>query len=124
MDFTWLIPIHSDSTKYFAFATPDGQYEYLRLPFGFCESPAEFQKRVYHVLQSLIREDKVSIYIDDILIPFVSVEKNLLVLKQVMLLLKKYEFVINLEKSQFLGYIRLGPQPRFKNKPLSLNRKL
>lgn len=36
------IKIHPDFTKYFAFATPDGQFEYLRLPFGFCEAPAEF----------------------------------------------------------------------------------
>jgi len=37
------IKIHPDHTKYFSFATPDGQFEYLRLPFGFCKAPAEFQ---------------------------------------------------------------------------------
>lgn len=52
------IPIHPDHTKYFSFATPDGQYEYLHLPFGFCEAPAEFQKHLV-ILQPLIREDKV-----------------------------------------------------------------
>lgn len=40
------IKIHPEYTKYFAFATMDGQFEYTRLPFGFCESPAEFQKRI------------------------------------------------------------------------------
>lgn len=29
------IEIDPDHTKYFAFATPDGQFEYRRLPFGF-----------------------------------------------------------------------------------------
>jgi len=39
------IRVHPDHCKYFSFATPDGQYEYNSLPFGFCESPAEFQRR-------------------------------------------------------------------------------
>lgn len=33
------IHIHSDDTKYFAFATPRGQYEYCTLPFGYSEAP-------------------------------------------------------------------------------------
>lgn len=88
--------------KYFSFATPDGQYEYTRLPFGFCESPAEFQKRLVQILQSLLREDKVIIYIDDILVPSKTVEENLAVLKQVMLILKNYEFELNYKKCHFL----------------------
>lgn len=96
------IKIHPDHTKYFSFATPDGQYEYLRLPFGFCEAPAEFQKRLVQVLQPLIREDKVIVYIDDILIPSESIEENLFVLKQVLLLLKRYQFQLNYKKCAFL----------------------
>lgn len=56
------IKIHPDHTKFFSFTTPDGQFEYKRLPFGFCESPAEFQRRIVQILQSLIREDKVLLY--------------------------------------------------------------
>lgn len=44
------IKVDEQSTKYFSFATPDGQFEYNRLPFGFCESPAEFQKRLINIL--------------------------------------------------------------------------
>ncbi|XP_070510437.1 uncharacterized protein [Cardiocondyla obscurior] len=36
------IRVHPSDTKFLSFATPDGQYEYKRLPFGFSESPAEF----------------------------------------------------------------------------------
>lgn len=84
------IKIHPEFTKYFAFATPDGQFEYNRLPFGFCEAPAEFQKWLVQILQPLIRDDKVIVYIDDILIASESVEEDLMTLRQVLLLLKQY----------------------------------
>jgi len=96
------IRVHPDSTKYFSFATPDGQFEYTRLPFGFCESPAEFQKRLIQVLQPFIRDDRILVYIDDILIPSVTVEHNLLTLKEVLLVLKRYDFELNFKKCQFL----------------------
>lgn len=38
------IKIHPDHTQYFSFATPDGQYEYTKLPFGYCEAPAVSKK--------------------------------------------------------------------------------
>jgi len=106
------IRVHPDSTKFFSFATPDGQFEYTRLPFGYCESPAEFQKRLIQVLQSFIRNDEILVYIDDILIPSVSVAENLQTLRKVMLVLKQYGFELNLKKClflrqsvEFLGYI-------------------
>lgn len=49
------IKIHPNHSKYFSFATPDGHFEYVRLPFGYCESPAEFQKRLVQILQPWIR---------------------------------------------------------------------
>lgn len=96
------IGIHPDFTKYFSFATPDGQFEYLKLPFGYSESPAEFQKRLLQILKPLVRADKVLVYIDDILIPSSNIEENLDTLSQVLLLLKRYSFDVNYDKCQFL----------------------
>lgn len=96
------IPVHPEHTKYFSFATPDGQFEFTRLPFGYCEAPAEFQKRLVHILQPLIREDRVLVYIDDILIPSASVTDNLATLKEVLLLLKRHAFQVNYKKCHFL----------------------
>lgn len=42
------------------------------------------------------------VYIDDILIPASSVQENLDILKQVLLLLKRYSFQINFQKCKFL----------------------
>lgn len=91
------IKIHPKFTKYFAFATPDDQYEYTRLPFGFCEAPAEFQKRLVHILQPLLREDNVIVYIDD----FYSYRHSSREFKhyqKVFLLFKQHEFEINFKK--------------------------
>ncbi|KMQ91352.1 hypothetical protein RF55_8798 [Lasius niger] len=96
------IKIYPEHTKYFSFATPDDQFEYARLPFDYCESPAEFQSRLIQILQSLIREDKIIVYIDDILILSSSTKDNLMVLKQVMLLLKRHDFQLNFNKCLFL----------------------
>lgn len=97
-----LIRIHPDFTKYFSFATPDGQFEYLRLPFGFSEAPAEFQRRINYILQPLIREEKILVYMDDILIPSETIEENLDTLKRTLTLLKQYGFTVNFDKCQFL----------------------
>lgn len=96
------IKVNPDHTKYFSFATPDGQFEYVRLPFGYSEAPAEFQKRVIQILQPFIRENKILVYIDDILIASSSVEENLSVLKEVLLTLRRYGFELNFAKCNFL----------------------
>jgi len=86
------IKIHPNYTKYFSFATSDGQFEYLRLPFGFCEAPAEFHKRLVMILNSFIRQGKVIVYIDDILIPSSTIQDNLNTLKKVLIKFKRYDF--------------------------------
>jgi len=106
------IKVHDDSTKYFSFATPDGQFEYTRLPFGYSEAPAEFQKRIIQILYPLIRRDKIIVYSDDILIPSESVDENLETLKETLVLLKQYGYEVNYNKClflkkkiEFLGYV-------------------
>jgi len=60
----------------------------------------------------LIRQDKIIVYIDDILIPAGSVDENLQVLKETLTLLKRYGFEVNYNKClflkkeiEFLGYV-------------------
>lgn len=96
------IRVQKDHTKYFAFATPDEQFEFKRLPFGYCEAPAEFQQRVVNILQPLIREGKVIVYIDDSIIATGTVKANLEILRDVFIILKQYSFELNLSKCKFL----------------------
>lgn len=64
------------------------------------------------MLSGLIKEDKIIIYIDDILIPSYTISDNLDTLKRILLLLKSYDFKLNYNKcsflkttNEFLGYI-------------------
>lgn len=36
------VPIDKNSQKYTAFIVPDGHYEFLKVPFGLCNSPSVF----------------------------------------------------------------------------------
>jgi len=109
------IDIHPDDTKYFAFATHKGQYEFVKLPFGYSEAPAEFQKRILYALRSLIQNNKVLVYIDDILIATETFEENLHILKETLILLSQYNLELNLSKClflkteiEYLGYLVSG----------------
>lgn len=39
------VPLEEESMRYTSFVTPDGQFEFLMVPFGLCNSPAVFQRR-------------------------------------------------------------------------------
>lgn len=47
------IPIHPNSTEYTAFVTPDGQYEYITMPFGLKNAPSVFQRAIFKALGDL-----------------------------------------------------------------------
>lgn len=56
------------SQKYTAFIVPDGHYEFRRVPFGLCNSPAVFQTFVNSVFRDLMRERVVLAYMDDLIV--------------------------------------------------------
>lgn len=67
---------------------------YTKLPFGYSEALAEFQKRLVQILRPLIREDKVLVYVNDV-IPSSFVEENLQILSQVLRLFKQHKLELN-----------------------------
>lgn len=69
------IPIAEESIEKTAFVTPDGQYEYTRMPFGLANAPAVFQRAMHKILASV---KYVIIYIGDILIPASSFDEALI----------------------------------------------
>lgn len=69
------IAISEESKEKTAFVTPDGQYEYNRMPFGLANAPAVFQ-RVIHKILNKSKVPYVIIYMDDILIPSKDFEEG------------------------------------------------
>jgi hypothetical protein len=58
------IPVVENSIEKTAFVTPDGHYEYFRVPFGLSNAPAVFQPAIGKALEKLKDHDAL-IYLDD-----------------------------------------------------------
>lgn len=95
------IPIHSDSVEYTAFVTPDGQYEFLTMPFGLKNAPSVFQRTVMQALGNLAYS-YVIVYMDDIMIVSPTIELGLERLKTVLNVLTGAGFIFNISKCSFL----------------------
>lgn len=95
------VPISEQSKHLTAFVTPDGQYEYNRMPFGLANAPAVFQRMMNHVLGPA-RFDKATVYIDDLLIFGKTSDECIDRLEEVLILLEKANLKLNLSKCSFL----------------------
>lgn len=102
------IPIAHSSIEKTAFVTPDGHYEYLRMPFGLSNAPAVFQRAICKALGDLKDKDAM-VYLDDILIPSLSITEGLDKLNRVLSCLTTAGFSLNIAKCHFfekqIGYL-------------------
>lgn len=96
------IRVSDESIKYTAFATPFGQYEFTRMPFGLKVAPSRFQRYINQVLSELIREIKVVVYMDDILVMSVTIEQHIEVLRQIFRLFVANKLELRIDKCAFL----------------------
>ncbi|XP_028165519.1 uncharacterized protein LOC114356506 [Ostrinia furnacalis] len=92
------IPIAEESIEKTAFVTPDGQYEYTRMPFGLANAPAVFQRVMHKVLAKV---KYVIIYMDDILIPSASFDEGLARLEEVLNVLQQSGLTLKKQKCNF-----------------------
>lgn len=95
------IPIAEQSREKTAFVTPDGQYEYNRMPFGLVNAPSVFQRTMNKVIQGSPVSAYTLIYMDDILIPARSFEEGLFRLEEVIKLLSQNGLTLKLKKCNF-----------------------
>ncbi|CAH2083323.1 unnamed protein product [Euphydryas editha] len=94
------IPINEGSRLKTAFVTPDGQFEYNRMPFGLVNAPAVFQR----TMNKILAEAKIKyalVYMDDILIPSKDVDEGMIRLREVLGLLKKGGLTLKMSKCNF-----------------------
>jgi len=78
------VAVNRESRKYTTFVTHTGQYCFLKVLFGLCNSPAVFQRFINHVFRPLINAGVVLIYLDDWIIPGNDEEHELERLKAVL----------------------------------------
>jgi hypothetical protein len=94
------IRIAPEDVEKTAFNTRYGQYSWLVLPMGLCNSPPVFQSLMNKVLADCI--DKTAlVYLDDILIYSKTMEEHKQHVRQVLKLLQKEKLVANLKKCEF-----------------------
>ncbi|UYV72010.1 K02A2.6-like [Cordylochernes scorpioides] len=96
----WQLGISENTRKYTAFVTPSGHYEFLKLPFGWKNSPAKFQRIMTTILGDLL-DDKVVAYIDDICCGGYTQEDCSILTHKILERLNTAGLVLNLDECQF-----------------------
>lgn len=94
------LSIDPESVPKTAFVTPEGHYEFLRMPFGLANAPAAFQRAINKALGKL-KDNVALVYMDDILVPSISIEEGLESLEKVLGALQEAGFSLNLKKCHF-----------------------
>lgn len=94
--------IEKESIKYIAFVVPNGHYEFLRVPFGLCNSPPVFQRFINYIFRELIALGIILIYIDDLVILASTLTEAFENLKKVLSVACEYGLNINWKKCAFL----------------------
>lgn len=93
----------AESIKYTSFVTPDGQYEYEKMPFGLKNAPAVFQRFICNIFRDLIDSHDIIIYMDDILIATADFKQHLQLVTAVLRRLASKGLELKLKKCKF-GY--------------------
>ncbi|GKT28560.1 hypothetical protein ADUPG1_000727, partial [Aduncisulcus paluster] len=94
------IPLDKESSKRSAFCTPGGLFEWTRVPFGLKTAPAHFQRSMALVLGDL-RSQGCLTYLDDVLVMGKTPKEFLDRLSKVIRRFKEFNFILNMEKSNF-----------------------
>lgn len=95
------IKINSKSIDKTAFVTPDGLYEYLRVPFGLANAPSVFM-RIIQKLVKLVGSDEIITFMDDMLLSTSSISGGLKLLQKVLVQLRNSDLKLNIKKCAFL----------------------
>ena len=95
------MPLAPHSRKYTAFVTPDGLYQWKRLPMGLSTAPGAFQNLMEIVMSGLSMEIAM-VYLDDIVVFGRTFEEHLQRLRLVFVRLRDAGLKIKAKKCDFL----------------------
>lgn len=94
----WHVKLAEESRKYGTFATPFGNYRFLRMPFGIKTAPSAFQQMNYDNFGDI---ENVIIYFDDVLIMGRDKKEHDETLKRVLERAREKNVRFNVNKIQF-----------------------
>jgi hypothetical protein len=101
----WQMRLSPESIAKTAFSTPDGHYEFLRLPFGLKNAPAEFSRMMQFIFGDL---KFIEIYIDDVTVHSESFDQHLKHLEIVFQRLEEANLKMNLTKCKwFMSSVKI-----------------
>lgn len=95
------VRMHGNSIKYTAFVTPDGHWEYKKMPFGLRNAPSVLQRFVNNIFIEFIERHEIVVYLDDVLLASSSLEEHLDLLERVLKKISKSGLELNLNKCKF-----------------------
>lgn len=84
-----------------AFITKYGLFEFVRMPFGTCNSPATFQRMIQLVLHLLNWKECLA-YLDDVIVLGNSFDNHLLNLKAVLTRFRKHNLKLKPKKMLYV----------------------
>ena len=92
--------VDSDQEKA-AFLTKRGLFEPTVMFFGLTNSPATFQTMMNHILRPLIKQGKVLVYMDDIIVFTKTIDEHRKVTREVLKILRENNLFLKPEKCEF-----------------------
>ncbi|GFU49934.1 retrovirus-related Pol polyprotein from transposon 297 [Trichonephila clavipes] len=97
------VPVNKQSRPYTSFVTQNGQFQFLKMPFGLSTCPSTFQRFINTVFRDLVVQGIVLPYMDDIVILAKNESEAIERLKKKVLQVSSdYGLEINFDKCQFL----------------------
>ena len=110
----WQIPVAKEDIEKTAFVTPDGAFEFLKMPFGMMNSGATLVRAMRKLINGMSGVDS---YVDDILVYTKTWEEHVKVLKELFSRMKSANFtarpskcVLGTTKVNFVGHVLEGMQ--------------
>lgn len=95
------IPMHPDDAQKTAFSTPEGHFEFTRMPFGLKNALAVFQRMIHSVLTRLSNK-QCFVYLDDVVIHGSSLTDHNLKLRNVFNRFREHYLKLQPDKCEFL----------------------
>ena len=101
--------MHEDDVHKTAFVTPDGHYEFLKMPFGLVNASATLVRNIRQILGDF---ENVDTYIDDIIVYTEDWESHVQTLRQVFKKLEEFNLTVKPTKCilgettiDFIGHV-------------------